>query len=182
MTHMKVVLGSTSDIKIQILKDTLQPMSRQNLEISGVEVASGIADQPLDETTTIQGAINRAKNALSKTQGYDFAVGLEGGLHDVVNTGYFLICAAAIYDKTNHLSLGIGGKLQLPVEVSSRIKAGEQFGVVIREYEQKHQTNPQALLLIQALISREKAFKQAIQNAYLAYKNKHHFSQFSSAS
>lgn len=78
MTHMKVVLGSTSDSKIQILKDTLQPMSRQNLEISGVEVASGVADQPLDETTTIQGAINRAKNALSKTQGYDFAVGLEG--------------------------------------------------------------------------------------------------------
>lgn len=100
----------------------------------------------------------------------------------MVNTGYFLICAAAIYDKTNHLSLGIGGKLQLPFEVSSRVKTGEQFGVVIREYEQKHQTDPQALLLIQALISREKAFKQAIQNAYLAYKNKHHFSQFSSAS
>lgn len=105
----------------------------------------------------------------------EFAVGLEGGLEELADKGYSLVCVAALSDKEEHIALGVGGKLQLPKEVSERVKKGEQFGEVIREYESKHQNDSDVLPLVDALISRKAAFEQAIQNAYLSYINKKHF-------
>ncbi|HEX6976853.1 MAG TPA: inosine/xanthosine triphosphatase [Patescibacteria group bacterium] len=172
---MKIALGSTSDSKISILKDALKSLVESEIDIVGFEVESGITDQPLNEEVTIQGASNRAKNALTKAKNKDFSVGLEGGLQEIADKGYFLVCVAAIYDFDGHLSIGIGGKLQLPKEVSERIKKGEQFGEVIREYESKHKGDKNVMPLVQALISRKTAFEEAIQNAYLSYLNKKHF-------
>jgi inosine/xanthosine triphosphatase len=172
---MKIALGSTSEAKKEILKDALKNLVTENIEVVGFDVESGITDQPLSEAVTIEGAMNRAKNAMGKASDVDFAVGLEGGLEDVAGKGYFLTCGTAIYDPEGHLSIGLGGKLQLPKEVSDRVKKGEQFGEVIREYEDKHKNDENVLPLVNALISRKDSFEQAIQNAYLSYKNKKHF-------
>ena len=172
---MKIVLGSTSETKIGILKDCLNPMIKGDFEVSGVEVDSEITDQPLDENVTIQGSINRAMNALNKSNDSEIGVGLEGGLHEINDKGYFLICSAAIVDKDGQVSVGVGGKLQLPKEVSDGVKEGKQFGELIREYEEKHKEDEDVMPLVQALISRKESFEQAIKNAYLSHKNKKHF-------
>lgn len=172
---MKIALGSTSEAKKAILLDSLKNLVTEPIEVIGVDVESGITDQPLDEATTIRGSSNRAKNALEKEREVDFAIGLEGGLEEVANLGYFLTSGATIYDPHGHTSIGVGGKLQLPKEVSEKVKSGGQFGEAIREYEAKHEDDENVLPLVNALISRKDSFEQAIQNAYLSYKNKKHF-------
>lgn len=172
---MKIALGSTSESKKEILKIVLSSLILKHFEIEGVDVNSGIVDQPLSEETTIQGAINRAKHAFEMSKKTDFSIGLEGGLSEIIDKGYFLVCVAAIYDG-EYLYLGVGGKLQLPSEVTKRIKSGEQFGTVIREYEVVHKDDSNVLPLVKELITREESFKQAISNAFFAYKNKKHYS------
>lgn len=166
---MKIALGSTSNAKINILKETLAPMIKDKLIIKSVDVDSGITDQPLDEKTTTQGAINRAKRAIEKSNNINFSVGLEGGLHEINNKGYFLVCVAAIVDLEGNTFIGVGSKLQLPRDVSDQIKKGDQFGEVIREYEITHKQNKKMRQLVQELITRKSAFEQAITNAYLSY-------------
>jgi len=172
---MKIVLGSTSGTKKEILDKALKSLVKGRYEIVSVNVDSEISDQPLSENETINGATNRARSAFKKVPGADFAVGLEGGLNKANGTSYFLVCGAAIVDSNQKTYIGLGGQLELPKEVSNRIKNNEQFGEVIREYKAKNKTDQNASHLIDSLISREEPFIQAINNAYLSYKNKKHY-------
>ncbi len=173
---MKIALGSTSDSKIAILKDVLTPLVKEELTISGYDVNSGITDQPLTEEETVKGAITRAKDAMSKSKDKpEIAVGMEGGLQKIADKGYFLVCVVAIVDFDGHLSLGLGGKLQLPVEVSKGIENDGQFGQLIRDYENKHKNDNKVKPLVRALISRNTAFEEALRNAYLSFQNKSHY-------
>ncbi len=58
---MKILLGSASSDKLQIVKDTFSDIS--DIEVIPCEVSSGITEQPLDLETIKTGAMNRARNA-----------------------------------------------------------------------------------------------------------------------
>ena len=59
-----------------------------DIEVSSIDVDSGVPDQPFGLDETIKGAINRAKNAFSDE--FDLSVGIESGLMETPNsiTGY----------------------------------------------------------------------------------------------
>lgn len=163
---MKIVLGSTSQSKVEILKNVLKN-DQIDAEIIPIEVDSGIADQPLDEKTTIQGAVNRATNAISNfNEELDLSIGLEGGLV-FINDIYYLVCAASIIDKDGNKYIGISKKIPLPKIVSGKVKEGEQFGIVIREFEATLEESESQELkdLVKELISREQSFTEAIKIA-----------------
>lgn len=170
---MKIALGSTSEDKKKILADTLFEFDVCP-DIVGVEIDPMITAQPLDERTTIKGASNRAKGALSKIQDCDFSIGLEGGL-SLVENNYFLVCAAVIIDKDGGKYVGVSSKLSLPKKVSEEIKQGEQFGQIIRDFEKDNKNDSDILPVISNLIKRDVAFKEAIRNCYQIYKNKKHY-------
>lgn len=166
----KILVGTTSQSKLNIVKSVLC----SGCEVIPVDVESGITDQPLDERTTIEGAINRAKNAAKSSQEYEFSVGLEGGL-EKINNLYYLVCVAALVDRKGNVYIGISNKLPLPKEASECIAAGEQFGEVIREFMkhiQNHSLNNSTQLIehIQELIDRKKSFSIALKTALLASK------------
>ncbi|MCJ7805301.1 inosine/xanthosine triphosphatase [Patescibacteria group bacterium] len=166
---MKVVLGSTSDDKKRIVKAALKSLGVKAV-IEGVTVSSGISEQPLDKKTTICGAVNRAVEALKIKTDSDLAVGLEGGLDRVKDSGFFLVCAAAIYDKSGGIYLGTSRKIKLPKEVSEKIEEGAFFGTVIREYRKKVRKNKALFNLSDQLITRNVPFSEAIRNAYKSFK------------
>lgn len=171
---MRVALGSASEDKKKILSEALANFDT-NIQIKCVNVSSEIVDQPLDKQTTIRGAINRAKNALRQEQEADFSVGLEGGIEEIKNHGFFLICVAALYNKEGKIYLGIGSQLEIPRRVANKVREGESFGVVIREYEKKHVGDKGVKVVTQTLISRKEPFSEAIKNAYLCYRNVRHY-------
>lgn len=170
---LNIALGSTSDDKKSILKNALEGLKIDS-DIKGHEVESGITDQPLDEETTILGAKNRALAALEFESEAEIGIGLEGGLVEIENKGYFMVCASVVIDKDGHDYLGLSGKLQLPKEASQKIKRGEQFGQAIREFAQKHDKDPLINELTERLVTRKEAFTEAIRNSILSYFNKEH--------
>jgi inosine/xanthosine triphosphatase len=171
---MKIVLGSTSEDKKNILMDFLNK-SDISSEVVAQNVQSGITDQPLEENMIIKGAVNRSKQALANVPDADLSVGMEGGLNKVADKGYFMVCVAAIYTKDGELFLGISSKLQLPKFVSDEVKKGRQFGETIRNYKLLNDNDKNIEELIVELISRKKSFNEALNNAFLAITNKRHF-------
>jgi inosine/xanthosine triphosphatase len=172
----KILLGTTSKSKLDIIRSVFD----SGYEIIPVEVKSGITDQPLDEDTTIEGAVNRAKNAtVSSQQEYEFSIGLEGGL-EKINNLYYLVCVAALIDQKGNVYIGISNKLPLPRDVSEDVEKGKQFGESIREFMKNLQKNSakhstQLIEHIQELIDRKKSFSMAINTALFAFKFREKF-------
>lgn len=170
---MKISLGTTSIDKKNILLDALKELNFI-AEVEGYEVNSGITDQPLDEEVTISGAKNRAKEALSKDANADLGLGMEGGLV-LIDNNYYLVCASALITKEGKYYLGISSKTQLPIQVSERIKNGEQFGIAIREYSEQNQKNETLNQILNSLISRRESFFESIKYAVRLYMCGNHF-------
>ena len=164
---MKINLGTTSDDKKKILIAALSELNISDYTIEGHKVDSEITDQPLDEEMTLQGARNRARNALAVCSGSLLGVGLEGGLVMLPgDTRYYLVCVAVIRDKGNHEYVGVSGKLALPQSVSDYVMNGGEFGVAIREYESQVGIDNE---YTRELVTRKQSFITAIQNAFRDY-------------
>lgn len=157
---MKAILGSINPDKIKIVKNALGEL-HLDLEVEGVKADSEIADQPLDKETTKQGAVNRARNAKEINPNANFWIGLEGGLQDF-GDGFRLVAYACLIDNDGNEFVDEGEEIHLPEEVSKRVKNGEWFGNVIREYAKDHKID-------ENLVTRLAPFSQAVQNAYVEY-------------
>ncbi|KKS04790.1 MAG: putative non-canonical purine NTP phosphatase [Candidatus Curtissbacteria bacterium GW2011_GWA2_41_24] len=77
---MKIAVGSTNPVKIEAAKRAFGKVwPKKKLEIVGIEVPSGVSQQPMTDKEAVKGARNRAKVAIKSARA-DFGVGLEGGL------------------------------------------------------------------------------------------------------
>lgn len=95
-------------------------------EFIGVEVPSGVADQPMTDEETLQGAINRATNAQEVTPEADFWVGLEGGIHE---TDEGMIAFAWIVVKSDQkIGKSRTSTFLLPPKVTELIHQGVELG------------------------------------------------------
>ncbi len=102
---MKVIVGSKNPVKVGAVREAFWQYYPE-CEVLGVEVDSGIAEQPMSEEETVQGATNRARAALK--QGGDYGVGLEGGVTEI--EGVLFECAwCVVVDKKGKVGVGGGG-------------------------------------------------------------------------
>lgn len=103
---MKIKVGTKNKAKINSVIEILQEYPHlASSEIEGVEVDSGVSDQPKSLEETINGAINRAEKIFKDC---DYSIGIESGWMSVPKTksGYMDVCVCAIYDgKECHLGL-----------------------------------------------------------------------------
>jgi inosine/xanthosine triphosphatase len=126
---MRIAVGSGNPVKRraveQAVADTLG-----DPEIESVSVDSGVSEQPTGRGETVEGAKNRARNALAAGE-YDLSVGLEGGVAEVDGTdGLFLIMWTAVTDG-EQVGLGAGPSFRLPDSIGDRVAAGEELGPVM---------------------------------------------------
>lgn len=99
-------VGSKNKAKVEAVAEILREYAHlAEAEVNGLEVSSDVGNQPKSLEETINGAMNRARNAFN---GCDYAVGIESGLMQVPGSksGYMDVCACAIYDGTDH-ALGL---------------------------------------------------------------------------
>ena len=73
---MKVVVGSPNPVKIGAVLDAFSKY--YDVEVSSIDVGSGVKAFPDSEELTYQGAVNRAIGAYSDD--CDYSVGIEGGV------------------------------------------------------------------------------------------------------
>lgn len=173
---MNIFIGTISEQKIKIVNSVLV-IKHLESELIPTEAQSDIVGQPLSEEVTIRGSINRARNAIKKNKGipYDFSLGMEGGLV-LINNDFNLVCVASIIDKGGQIYTGVSEKTPLPREISDKIKNGEEFGVLIREFEKTiEDSNDTVKDLVSELINRTQSFSEAFENALMQYQYKEYF-------
>ncbi|WP_080844390.1 DUF84 family protein [Cytobacillus gottheilii] len=128
----KIMIGSKNPAKILAAEAALQEFEA---EIFSVDASSGVSEQPFSDEETIQGAMNRAKDAMQKGNG-EIGIGLEGG---VVETEYGLyVCNwGALYEEGQPPIIAGGARIPLPEEIAGKLRAGMELGPVMDEYAQK---------------------------------------------
>lgn len=124
-----VVVGSKNPVKINATKNVLERIY-DDLTVSSLNVDSEVPDQPFGMDQTVQGAINRAKNAYS--EGCDLGVGIESGLIEVPHTltGYIDIQWCAIFDG-DKITIGASSGFEYPPSVIKQVLEGFEVGDVM---------------------------------------------------
>ena len=113
---MKINIGSINEVKVSALRELLPDYSDfVTAEVQAVKVPSEVSHQPASLDETIQGAMNRARNAFQEC---DYSFGIESGLMAVphTKTGYMDFTACAIYDG-QEFHLGFSPVIECPEEV-----------------------------------------------------------------
>jgi inosine/xanthosine triphosphatase len=123
-----IAVGSTNPAKTSAVKAVCErafPGSR----VVGVDVPSGVPEQPIGEDETSAGAQNRARAALATVPGARMGLGLEGG---VDLEGHLINCVAVVTAEGRE-NLTWGVRFPLPPKVVARVLKGEELGPVMDE-------------------------------------------------
>ena len=125
---MKIIVTSHNPVKIAAVRKAFQEQfSGLEIQLVPVAVESGVADQPMSDTETRQGALNRVANARRKIPDADYWVGLEGGL-DLFDDRLMAFAWMAIADCDDRVSETRSATLPLPPEVQELVSAGLELG------------------------------------------------------
>ena len=129
---LKIAIGTKNPAKVKAANLATKELGG---ELLSVNVPSGVSEQPFSDEETMEGALNRARNALKET-GADLGIGLEGG---VVKTPYGLfICNwGALITKAGESFIAGGARIKLPEEVAQELFDGRELGPVMDEYTKK---------------------------------------------
>jgi len=113
----RVRVGSTNGPKIDAVRAALAAYG-EGVEVSGLEVPSGVPDQPLGFDEIVEGARNRAL-AAHRAAPCDLAVGIEDGLVEIAGVpgGPLNVGCAALTDGVR-VSIGLSSGFAYPPAVS----------------------------------------------------------------
>jgi len=177
---MKINVGSKNITKVQAVEEALLDFPEfLPVKVNSVEVDSGVHKQPKNIEQTVQGAINRAKNAFKDC---DLSVGLESGLMEVPNTksGYMDITMCAIYDgKKTHL--GGSSIFEYPKSMIDLVFSKDyEIDEAAKEIGFSHDTNigereGMIGVLTKGKLNRKNYSKQAVITALIHLLNPEHY-------
>ncbi|WP_100658548.1 inosine/xanthosine triphosphatase [Alteromonas flava] len=133
----RLFVGSLNPVKIQAGKRALsQWFDNAHVEVQGIAVPSGVADQPMTEAETRLGAVNRVRKCLAELNlnatEYDWVIAYEGGV-DMFEDGPATFAYVAI-SNGKKLAVGRSGNLPLPRPVYAELLKGKELGPVIDKY------------------------------------------------
>jgi len=118
---MKVGVGTNNPVKLQAVKNIFT-IFYPNAQFLMVPVESGVSKQPIGDLEIVNGAINRARGVLEKSD-CDFGVGIESGLVKLplLDDKYGLRQWCAIIDREGNITLGAGGIFEAPSKIIERV-------------------------------------------------------------
>lgn len=132
---MRIAVGSTNPAKIKAVHQAFHDLGYR-AEIIPLNVPSGVSPQPFSDEETIQGAVNRAQNALvhpSGRQPFDYGIGLEGGVKKTPH-GLFLCNWGAVACRSGTVGIGGGLQIRLPDFLAAEVAKGKELGDVIEAW------------------------------------------------
>ena len=175
----QIVVASKNPVKIAAALAGFQAMfPGKTYTTHGITVPSGVPEQPLSDTETLQGALNRAQNAREQEPQADHWIGIEGGVQDTPDQTAGTLQSFAwvvVIDREG----GKTGKARTaafyqPEEVAGLVRGGMELGqaddVVFGRNNSKQQ-NGNIGLLTGDVITREAYYVQAVILALIPFKN-----------
>jgi len=168
-----VVVGSKNPVKIKSTDHAFHRIFEDAFLVQGLDVNSGVSDQPLGNEETLTGAMNRAKNAKNAFPEADFWVGIEGGVEEI--DGHMNAFAFVVVLDTN----GKSGKAKtatfdLPEVIKKLIKGGMELGTADDQHfnrENSKEGDGAVGILTNGAITRKEYYEQAIILALIPFSN-----------
>jgi len=153
---IKIVVASRNPVKMEAVKEGLSVFLNTEIEIHGVTVQSGVPDQPMGNAETLQGAEIRVENAQVQYPGYDYYVGVEGGVEDTQSE--LMAFAWIVISNGKKTGKARTASFFLPLEVARLVHQGMELGdaddIVFAKSNSKQQ-NGAIGLLTKDVISRK---------------------------
>jgi len=125
----EIAIGSTNPVKIQAVKNAI---SNENIRVITCSALSGVRSQPLSDEETLQGAINRAKDCLAKTES-PLAIGLEAGVV-LLQHQVYLCHWGAIIDRNQNTYFTNGPLILLPAEYRKELWEGQDLDDIMHRF------------------------------------------------
>lgn len=168
---MKIVVASKNPVKMNATRLGFASFFNE-IEVAGIEVDSEVSDQPKTNEETLQGAINRVKNAKLAEADADYWLGIEGGLEWQGDT----LTAFAWIVISNGKGTGKSRttSFELPVKVQELITQGYELGHandVLFQQNNSKQKSGAVGILTNDVIDRTELYKQAVQLALIPFLN-----------
>lgn len=172
---MRVVVASENPVKIAAAETGFKKMFPDgSFEFRGVSVSSGVSHQPMSRKETLQGAMNRAQNALSALPDADYVVGIEGGIEEF--EGRLEVFAWVVVLHQGQIGRSQTGVFYLPDEVAALVRAGKELGhaddIVFGRNNSK-QSNGSIGLLTDNAYTRTDYYVDAVVMALIPFKKPH---------
>lgn len=168
-----VIVGSKNPVKISCTDSAFHQTFDEAFLIEGLNVGSGVSDQPIGDTETYQGALNRAINSKSFFPEADYWVGIEGGIEE---TGDEMQAFAwvVIIDKTGRIGKAKTATFFLPKAITALVKGGMELGKADDQFFQRESSktgNGAVGILTHDLIDRKDYYTPAVILALIPFLN-----------
>ncbi|KAB0286228.1 non-canonical purine NTP phosphatase [Vibrio fortis] len=168
-----VIIASLNPAKINAVKSAFEAaFPQQEFDFKGVSVASGVADQPMSNEETYQGAVNRVCNATQAISEGDFYVGLEAGIEGNVTFAWMVI------ESNGQRGESRSASLMLPPQVIEKLAHANELGDVMDEVfgtDNIKQKGGAIGLLTHNQLTRSSVYHQALILALIPFVNPEHF-------
>lgn len=178
--ELVLVVGSRNPTKVEAVRTVIERAVGAELvptfdqvEVQAVEVASGVAAQPVGDEETLRGALSRAKRALETNPKATWGVGIEGGILQL-DAGVFTTAWCAIVDRIGNQSVGGGLLMPLPPAIVRDLEAGYELGdATDRLFGVKHSKQAGGALghLSKDLSNRQHAYEEIFTFALVKFLN-----------
>lgn len=174
MNRLTVVVASRNPVKINAVLDSFQRMfPHYHFTAAPLDVSSGVADQPMSDEETLNGAYNRVENAFAAKPEADFWIGIEGGIAKIENS---LAAFAWVVVKGKDLTgKARSGLFFLPPAVQELIDQGMELGTaddIVFGHSNSKQKGGAVGLLTDGVVDRKELYEQAVILALIPVKNK----------
>ncbi|MCY4021695.1 MAG: inosine/xanthosine triphosphatase [Chloroflexi bacterium] len=170
----RITVASKNPVKLNAARLAFARMfSRDDYDVVGVPVPSGVADQPMSRGETMAGALARAQNARAARQESDFWVGIEGGIEDSP-LGMTCFAWVVVLDRSGRIGRGQTAVFYLPEEVARLVRGGMELGHAddaVFKRDNSKQANGAIGLLTDDVIDREAYYTHALIMALVPFKN-----------
>ncbi len=121
-------MASANPVKQQAVELACRRLFPQrSVRVVPLAVPSGVADQPMSDDETRQGATERARGALELALSCDLAVGLEGGVEEIAGTLMAFAWSAVRWP--GGTGQARSASFALPPEVARLVRSGVELGV-----------------------------------------------------
>ena len=125
---LTIVVTSFNPVKIEAAREAFgNRFPLHDIRVIPVQVDSGVADQPMSDDETRQGARNRVAEARLKKPDADYWVGMEGGL-DFFDQHLMAFAWMVVTGPDNRSSEARSATLPLPPKVQTLVESGLELG------------------------------------------------------
>jgi inosine/xanthosine triphosphatase len=172
--EIKIIVASKNPVKINCSRSAFhQAFPESTIQIEAVSVPSNVAEQPMSDSETLRGAMNRATNAKQVNQEASYWIGIEGGIDQNTEGEMYAFAWVYILSKTK-VGKAKTASFILPAKIAELVNQGIELGLaddMVFSRSNSKQTNGAVGILTNDLIDRASYYEPAVILALIPFLN-----------